>query len=244
MSARLVHVEKYIEGYRRLYPTSHVILIRSAVPDLLYRPTRTQYRWLTPAINVILTTCSTADNRRPEILLHIFSNGGCHNTLNLIRHFQEATSLPFPSHVKILDACPGRGTLKESINSVSASLPRPPLVRIALSVFLYLLMCVYWLSFAPFGIPDPIERIRQALNDEVLMKAEIRRGYVYSTRDTMVNWRDVEAHAVDAERRGYAVRKEKFGASEHCAHVRIGGGERYWAVVDSFWQGMEELSEE
>lgn len=53
----------------------------------------------------------------------------------------------------------------------------------------------------------------------------------------MVRWRDVEAHAVEARERGCRVRRERFGETGHCAHVREGGGGRYWGVVKGVWEG-------
>ena len=87
----------------------------------------------------------------------------------------------------------------------------------------------------PLSIPDPIERIRQALNEKALMHGEGKRCYVYSVKDSMVGWRDVEAHAQDAEMKGFAVQRERFEGSEHCAHVRGDGRERYWMIVREFW---------
>lgn len=52
----------------------------------------------------------------------------------------------------------------------------------------------------------------------------------------MVDWLDVEAHAQDAVKSGFVVRSEKFEGSGHCAHMRVEGGTRYWAIVKEMWQ--------
>ena len=236
MSAQPLHIAKYIDGYQELYPDSRIVLVRSAPADFFYRSTRKQNRWLAPVVDAVNASCATGNDKSANLLLHNFSNGGFHHLLNLLRTYQEKTSRPFPAHVKILDSCPGRGTFQESINAVSASFPRSQPLRMILVALLYLVISLYWLTFVPYSIPDPIERIRRALNDKNLMSTEARRCYIYSTKDSMVGWRDVEAHAQDAEGVGFVVRKERFDASEHCAHVRIDGSKRYWGIVQDFWQ--------
>ena len=69
------------------------------------------------------------------------------------------------------------------------------------------------------------------------MKSESSRCYIYSESDFMVGWRDIEDHAIDAADKGFTVQSEKFDGSGHCAHVRVAGGAKYWAVVDRLWQG-------
>ena len=238
MSAHPLHISKYISGYQVLYPDSRIVLVRNSVPDVLYRPSRTQRHWLNPAVDAIIAACSTNQMKSPEILLHIFSNGGCHSLLNLIAAYKKKTSRSLPLHVKIFDSCPGRGTVKESINSVSASLPKAQPLRAVLLMLLYAFMFVYWLILTPTGLPDPIERIRRALVDNARMKGEIWRCYIYSKMDFMVRWTDVQAHVSDALNRAFLVRVEEFADSGHCAHVRIDGGKRYWGIVRDFWMDV------
>lgn len=235
MSAHPVHISKYILGYQTHFPTSPILLVRSSPPDLFYRRTQTQRGRVSPAIAAILSCCTTTDVE-PELLLHIFSNGGSHQTRNLLRAYREMTSNVMPSHITILDSCPGRGTFKQSVLALSSALPSAPPLRFFLLVIIYVVISVYWIIFIPLGIPDPIERIRQALNDKRLMGRELRRCYIYSEADPMVAWHDIEAHAQDATKRGFVVRSEKFEGSGHCAHVRVAGGLRYWAIVKEMWQ--------
>ena len=238
MSAQPSHISKYIQGYQILYPASSILLIRSSPADLLYRRTRTQRHRVTPAISHIFSACKTT-NRDQAVILHVFSNGGSHQTLNLLRAYSEIASSPFPSHVTILDSCPGRGTFPSSVLALSSALPKSPFPRLLLLLLVYLAVGIYWLAFVPFGIPDPIERIRQALNDRNLWNSESRRCYIYSESDSMVGWRDIEDHAADAADKGFTVQREKFDGSGHCAHARVGGGTRYWAIVDGLWKARQ-----
>lgn len=177
------------------------------------------------------------------MLLHIFSNGGSYQLCTLLKAYGESMSYSFPPHVKILDSCPGRGTFAESLHSLSASLPRAQPLRGGLLGLLYVLLCEYWIVCVVFGVMDPIERIRQTLNDRKVFRNERGRCYVYSDVDDMVSWRDVEAHAEDAVQKGFVVQMEKFEGSGHCAHVRVGGGIRYWAMVNDLWQRRRKQSE-
>ena len=79
-------------------------------------------------------------------------------------------------------------------------------------------LSIYRLTIIPWHIHEPIERVRQALNDPGLMEREKKRCYIYSEADRMVGCSDVEDHArMAAEKAGSEVRKEKIVGSGHCA---------------------------
>ena len=235
MSAQPSHIAKYIQGYKTLYPASSILLIRSSPPDLLYRSTRTQRRRVAPAISKIFSAYKDTEGNE-TIILHVFSNGGSHQTLNLLRAYSENNHSPFPPHVTILDSCPGRGTFQSSVLALSSALPKSQPLRLLLLLLVYWVVGIYWLTSRLFRIPDPIERVRRGLNDKELMKSESCRCYIYSESDAMVDWRDIEDHAVDAAEKGFSVQREKFEGSGHCAHARVAGGMRYWTIVDRLWQ--------
>lgn len=235
MSARLPHIFKYVFGYRARYPTSRILVIRSSPSDLFYRRTNTQRCRVAPAISAVLSSCSF-NSANPEIILHIFSNGGCHQSRNLFLAYSQTTSCPFPPHVTILDSCPGRASFKQSALALSSALPSFLPTRSFLLLLIYVIVGVYWVSFIPLGIPDPIERLRQFLNSRTELRGEIKRCYIYGDTDPMVGWGDVEDHARDAAGRGFKVQREEFQGTGHCAHIRLGGGKRYWAIVESLWR--------
>ena len=243
MSAQPSHINKYILGYHSLYPTTRILIVRSSPADIFYRSRKTQRRRVGPAISTIPAsfprTFPASNNEKPELILHIFSNGGSHQARNLRLAYRETISAPFPPFVTIFDSCPGRATFKRSVLALSSGLPPSPLLRFLLLGLIYVTVSIYWLVFIPWNIPNPIERIRQALNDPKLMEGEKRRCYIYSKADHMVGWSDVEDHARSAaEEVGFKVRKEEFVGSGHCAHVR-GAERRYWEVVASFYQKNE-----
>ncbi len=239
MSAHPVHMSKYITGYQTHYPNSRIVIIQSSPADFFWRSASAQRRRVDPAVSAIHNYCDYAKDSETEILLHIFSNGGCHQLLRLLGTYRQRTSYAFPSHVKILDSCPGRGTFKKSISPLALSLPKSqPLYSILLGL-LYLAMSVYFIITISLGLINPIEHLRQVLNDPESMKNERNRCYIYGDADKMVDWHDIAAHAEDARQKGFPRRIERFEGSGHVAHVRQGGGARYWSIVDEMWQGRQ-----
>ncbi|KAL8756891.1 MAG: hypothetical protein Q9199_002618 [Rusavskia elegans] len=222
MSAHPTHVLKYVQGYRSRYPASRILVIQSTPPDLFYRRASTQQHHLAPAMSAILSSCSI-NSDAPEIILHVFSNGGSHQARNLLLAYRRVTSAPFPPHVTIFDSCPGRATFRRSVLALSSALPPSWFARLILLGLIYAVVSVYWIIFVPLSLTDPIERVRQTLNSRTIMGRETRRCYIYSEADSMVGWRDVEAHARSAVENGFVVQREKYGASEHCSHAIKGG---------------------
>lgn len=252
MDAAPRHILKYVAGYQKLYPTSRLLLIRSSAPDWFWRSQRVQQSRIDPGIAVINSICrghgpNSQSNRsgpthrvsppeRAEILLHVYSNGGSNQACSLLRTYLERTSRTLPPHVTVFDSCPGRGTFKRSMRALSSVLPRSLWSRIPLYICFYILLSLYWLAYIPWGFADPIERVRRDFNDASLM-SEVRRCYIYSEEDVMIDFHDVEDHAHEAVARGFAVQKAKFQGTGHCAHVRIGDGIQYWNAVRTAWNG-------
>lgn len=238
MSAHPNHISKYVLGYRAHYPTSRILVISISPLDLFYRRTSVLHRWVAPAISTSLSSCS-ASSSNPKVLLHICSNGGSYQACNFLRAFSETALRPFPPHITIFDSCPGRATFKRSVLALSCALPNFLPTRLLLLVLVYVLLSIYLVVHVPPGVPDPIQRLRLDLNDQAVIQKEKKRCYIYSETDPMVEWRDVEAHARDAARKGFVVQYEKYDGSGHCAHLRVGGGSRYWTIVNTLWQDYQ-----
>ena len=237
MNARPIHITKYIVGYQTLFPRSKILLIRSSTPDILYRSTATLRRRLKPALAVVQSTCSQEPSY-PEILLHAFSNGGSHQSINMLHYHLSSTGYTFPRHAKVLDSCPGSGNFYRSYLALSAPFDRQPLyIRLVCSFLVILTLCLYWVLIFPLRLENPIEAIRQGLNDKSIT-SETKRVYIYSDADRMVHWKEVEDHAEDARNKGFLVGLEKFEGSGHAAHVRVGSGERYWEIIKDLWQNQ------
>ncbi|KAL8677348.1 MAG: hypothetical protein Q9186_006218 [Xanthomendoza sp. 1 TL-2023] len=212
MAARPNHILKYVQSYRHRYPASRIIIVRSTPADLIYRRASTQQQRLAPAISAVLSSC-TDNSHKPQILLHIFSNGGSQQAHNLFFVHRAVTTSPFPPHVTIFDSCPGRATFKRTVLALSSALPLFPPARLLSLILIYLV------------------RLRQTLNSRTIMQAEMKRCYIYSKADSMVGWRDVEDHAHAAIDHGFVVQCEKYEASEHCAHQDINMGNKMTKAV-------------
>ncbi|KAK4245085.1 hypothetical protein C7999DRAFT_34546 [Corynascus novoguineensis] len=184
-------------------------------------------------------------NRVPQLLLHAWSNGGASSLLHLRRALNlspEATATAetssVPPYTLVLDSTPGAFRYLASYRAFTAGLSGAALWLAAPLV--HALCLWYWLRHAVLGRgrTGPLAALRRGLNDALARRAEVRRAYVYGPGDRLVDWRDVEAHAADAERAGFAaVRRERFEGSEHVAHARV-DAERYWRVARETWEGV------
>ena len=244
MAAHPTHITKYITSYQSLFPTAQILLIRSEAPDIIYRSRATLRRRIQPALDIVRSTCAK-EPLSPEILLHVFSNGGSHQATNLLRNYLSTAGQRFPIHAKILDSCPGRGNFKRSYLALSAPFDRQPVyLRLPSSLAVVVVLCIHWILVTSLLFENPIETIRQGLNDKHIAR-ETKRVYIYSDADRMVHWQEVEDHAAAAKRKGFAVDMERFEGSGHAAHVRVGGGERYWRIVKDLWResskGIDEV---
>lgn len=66
---------------------------------------------------------------------------------------------------------------------------------------------------------------------------------MYSKQDLLVDWREVEKHAREEQKRhGGEVRLERFEGSGHVSHLREDEG-RYRGVVEGLWLGDEKGGE-
>ena len=79
-----------------------------------------------------------------------------------------------------------------------------------------------------------VDTARKGLNDPELFPTHAVRLYIYSTADEIIQWQDVEAHAKEAEAKGYKVQKVKYLESGHAAHL-LHDENRYWIAVTRLW---------
>ncbi|CBF89721.1 hypothetical protein AN0323.2 [Aspergillus nidulans FGSC A4] len=235
MNAFSRSLAKYIVGYRQLAPRARIIFIRTSSAEFILRPTkRAQYARLAPAVEDLLAL--PADS---PVLIHMFSNGGVFAITHLLEAYQQATGHPLRISSTIIDSAPGTATLTASFKAFSFVLPRTWILRLLGKVVLYAyLASMFALGKAVgklFGVRDAVSVARQAINDGRILRGSgtaglPRRCYIYSDADELVDWKDVERHASDAESMGFVVQREKYTGSEHVAHMRA-DPERYWNTV-------------
>ncbi|KAK4152561.1 hypothetical protein C8A00DRAFT_34714 [Chaetomidium leptoderma] len=254
MGARDPHIAKYLVQYQALYPTAPVLLLRSE-PRHFISP-RGNPREFAPATPVVcsifpdlgttpMTPANKAPNpqqQAPQLLIHAWSNGGAaslHHLRRALARPAAATAPPLPPYTIVLDSTPGLFRYRAGYRAFSAGLTG--LAKWLAAPFLHALCAWYWLAHGLVGRgrTGPLAAAAAALNDGAARRSEVRRTYVYGPGDRLVHWRDVEAHAAEADKRGFRrARRERFEGSEHVAHVRVDAG-RYWRVAKETWEGVD-----
>jgi hypothetical protein len=89
---------------------------------------------------------------------------------------------------------------------------------------------LYWITLRI----DMLKKMREELNTSALFRPEAPRLYIYSVKDRMVAWHEIEEHVGEAKRSGYRVDTEKFLDSGHAGHL-VGNDKRYWGCVKRVW---------
>jgi hypothetical protein len=234
MDARDAHIAKYTARYQQLYPTARILLVKMAAGQFFWR--RAGVRAVQPAVSYLRSQLSSGylslSPAQPQVLVHVFSNGGVASARNLFETYRGSTGDDFPLHVAVYDSCPGRGTYATGVNAMMASVPSGPWQWL-LAPVVHAFLALYLVWTTVMRQPDAPSANGDFHNDPARVR-QAGRAYVYGTQDDMVLWQHVELHAEQAEARGYVVRKECFPHSPHVAHARSDGA-RYWSIVTETW---------
>ncbi|EFQ33006.1 hypothetical protein CGRA01v4_00514 [Colletotrichum graminicola] len=231
MSAQDAHIAKYTSRYMALYPSARILLVKC--PFIHTLSARISKREIKPAVPIIraLADSTPPSEARPQLLLHVFSNGGATNFAKFLDMYADADRagrLALPPHVTLYDSCPGGFHWMRSYRALSASMPRilAPLAHVFIGLF--------WLLHVPFGRRGFFGKMWAALRQKALLVSEKRRAYMYSKEDRMIHWADVEKHAEESRQVGFKVRTERFEGSQHVAHSKLNPS-RYWGLVKEVW---------
>ncbi|BGP57893.1 hypothetical protein JCM8202v2_005542 [Rhodotorula sphaerocarpa] len=257
--AQLKHAEKYVEAYRKLYPETTVLLVRSNPIDFFRRSAFLAA--IRPAADLLRSRTNGLAGPQSDLLVHTLSNGGC-LTLQELNEQLRRTGLQsppppeprekdevatidvqrpaegIPARAFVYDSCPGLSTLTSSIRAFSAGIRNPlayyPAV-VAISAMYGLLR--FWSILR--RQPSTLSRISAYLNSAAL--PSVPRLYLYSPVDELIPPEDVERHAAEA-RSGAGIRDvrlERFEKSPHVAHART-DPERYWGAIRRVWKESAE----
>ncbi|PWY86878.1 hypothetical protein BO70DRAFT_369922 [Aspergillus heteromorphus CBS 117.55] len=228
---------KYITQYQTLLPHARILILLNTSSSFLLppNPATEQQTRLSPAVSVLRSASSSSST----VHIHLFSNGGVFSTTNLLAAYRNATGQPLPVSSILIDSAPGKPTIAGGFRAFSYMLPSNVVLRTLGQVVLGMGLVVMFLGFWACGVRDAVSVGREALNDPALFggltAGRVRRCYVYSKEDDLVEWTDVEEHAEEAEKLGAGeVRREKFHGSKHVCHMRV-DSERYWGIVRSLW---------
>ncbi|KAI5928105.1 hypothetical protein F4810DRAFT_178461 [Camillea tinctor] len=238
MDARDVHIMKYITQYSVIYPSSPILLVKFAMKGMFASVAN---KAVQPAVwylrSLIDSGVLSASPPRPEILVHIFSNGGCTTMQTIYEDFQQKTGQAFPLHAAVYDSCPGLYVFRTTYHAFMVGFPAGVLRMIAAPIIAIMIICLSAWHSRPLRFltgDDLLSRNSKAHNDPNLVK-QTNRSYIYGKADAMVDWRHVEAHSRAAMQKGFVVRAELFDQSPHVSHMRYDGG-RYWKIVTDTWE--------
>jgi DNA repair protein RAD57 len=173
-------------------------------------------------------------NSDDSVLLHIFSHGGCNTALQLLISMQQ-DGTPLPLKEAILDCCPGDETFQKAYDAAAVSLPAFQPVQVIGRAVLYPAIGAIT-GLQHFGVVSSVKDLRHQLNDSTLLGSQVRRLYLYSAADRMVNFDDVQSHMEAARELKYQVGSVLFKNAQHCALI-VEDDAKYWAAIERFWRG-------
>ena len=136
----------------------------------------------------------------------------------------------------ILDSSPAVGDLGNIIRAFTIAIPNPVARYIALPIIYVIHALRLSIVKAIGGETMEIQYLKTLLQPRLLpwMSAQTPRLYVYSKRDELVPWKDVQKHADAAKKSGLNVCCEVYEGSAHVAHMRH-DPERYWTSILGLW---------
>ncbi|RAK91629.1 indole-diterpene biosynthesis protein PaxU [Aspergillus costaricaensis CBS 115574] len=250
MNAPQRALTKYTTQYRTLYPRARILTLQSSTGDFMRLPSLLSSFTSTsnnnnsnknknptqPALDYLLLH-HPPTNTSERIHIHLFSNGGVYTTTTLLSSYKTTTGHPLPITSLLIDSAPGKPSLVGAFRAFSFGLPKNVILKWVGRLLLGCMLLVMFGVRLVVGSEDGVSKGRRLLNDKSVVGERVRRCYVYSEGDGLVEWRDVEEHAREAERvfgdddGGGLVRREKWGrGSGHVEHMRV-DGRRYWRVV-------------
>ncbi|CAK7264168.1 hypothetical protein SEPCBS57363_000934 [Sporothrix epigloea] len=206
----------------------------------------------------------------PQMLVHTMSNGGCLILGHIYNAIDPTHRNCLPPHVTIYDSCPGHFRFTGGVTAFTMGLQKAPLSkRLLLLPAVYLLVLGIYLRVRGERVLSWLDTVRRTLlctffgakpspkppGPEQALNAwtphninngfggnrrEVRRAYMYSQNDPIIESRDVEEHANEAKGLGFTIfRMAHFPNSAHVAHARA-DPPRYWGTIRDTWFGTNE----
>lgn len=241
-------IEKYTQGYHRLWPSSRILLIRTTLSEYLVQSTTSLHRKLRPAqreIRRLVLKVQRQDElpSRPEdgeIILHVFSQGGSNIATQLLESTNAILATlgrrgPLPLRQIVFDSCPGDPGVYSSFLAAARSLPDMSILRPFGGVAVFVLAAGL-VGMEATGLKAPLAKtMRSQLNDPEIFSPRAARLYLTSKADKIVDSRDVEEHRNQAAAKGFTTDILQFQKAAHCSLV-LENDAVYWDAISSGWE--------
>lgn len=178
--------------------------------------------------------------RRRDVLLHVFSHGGCNTALQLTAAMPPPERARFHARLRLVvfDCCPGDASFRRAYEAALLSLPPTgiPLRWLGAAGVYGVVGMVHALQAS--GLMRSVRDLRRGLNDpQQFVGRGAGRLYLFSDGDRAVAAGDVVSHAREAEGAGYTTEVVRFGGAGHCALI-VEDASRYWDAICGRWDRL------
>ncbi|TVY16698.1 hypothetical protein LARI1_G003900 [Lachnellula arida] len=232
ISPKSRYLNSFYNHYHSLYPSARIISVLSNNSFFSWTSTAARLDLHRPIVSAIETDPNPQSKR--NILVHVMSNGGALGFVDTCKLYKEKTGAELKLKGIVFDSAPGQYTFSSAYYGISQNFPK--------GMLWYPIAAFSWVALALLGRTSlgpcvRIEGSRSALNDFEVVDENAKRVYIYSDSDGVVNWQSVEAHAHDAETKGFGTGNlmlEKWQGSGHIQHM-LKDSDRYWSVVTQLW---------
>ncbi|PVH74113.1 hypothetical protein DL98DRAFT_519512 [Cadophora sp. DSE1049] len=213
--------------YHTLYPAASILTLRSLPEYFLTTSTATRLAGFEPVISAI------NNDSNPRILVHLFSNGGALTFTDVCTVYKRQTGKVMPVQAIVLDSAPGKPTMQESWSALSIGMPKG-LMWFPTAAMFAALLGIGWVGRSVFGYYGLVYKSPGLLNDGTLVDGNSKRLYVFSEKDSLVGFRDVEEHLEEFKKARGEVMVLKETETPHVQHMVL-DFERYWENVQKLW---------
>ncbi|GJE91071.1 hypothetical protein PsYK624_072190 [Phanerochaete sordida] len=253
-NARISLEKKYVEGFKNVFPTATVVLVK-ADSSWLYTSQAGREAILAPAADLLDRIRLDEGRHWRGLLLHAMSNGGGMQLLAFSKLLEKRPKTPsglggLNPVALVLDSVPDSNGLRCMV-VVFTQFVRSPVKRM---LAVPLLAFLYSLFALAYGSPAVLLDLRRRLNSPDLVPLARRIGeerardpaappgegglprlYFASKTDHMTRFAQVKAHMDEGRRLGFDVRGEIFENSTHVSHAKA-DPERYWGAIRTLWR--------
>lgn len=238
MGAGDKHIAKYIELHKQCSSTASILLLKSQVTSMI-SPYTKQQKAIEPAMAPVLNVLEQCkqSNIAPQILLHVFSNGGINSAIHLLIDLQRQTKAALPLMGIICDSVPTGAGYWKTYNAFMYSFPARFPISVVASAMVHTLLILLFCSVAMGRYDNPEDFWRKAILDPTLIEGD-RICYVASKADKQTDWRDVVAHADIARGKGWSVKEIILEDTPHCNHLKK-DPQVYHDAVELMWNGIQ-----